>query len=333
VMIFSGRYAFASYDRLHASEAELRSLNDELRATREELDRGQKRISMITDNVPALIAYFDPDERYVFNNSYYKDVFGLSPDELQGKTLREAFGEKIYADLKDQIALALSGKSVSFEQLIHFNGIDRYFKYSYTPDFTADGKVAGFYSMVTDITDMQLIQDRLKRLARIDALTGLPNRNKLYERVDEALVRARRNRSLIGCLFLDLDHFKQINDTYGHAGGDTVLKQFGIRLLACVRQTDTVARLAGDEFVILLEGLHEAGEAERVAIKVIDAMKLPFDIEGQSRMVTASIGIVVANAELGNADELLKKADTALYETKRSGRNNFRMHGAALANS
>ena len=326
VLVFSGRYALASFDRLLTSETMQRGLNEQLRATKDELRRGEKRLWMITDNLPALVAYFDREERYTFHNSYYKTVFGMAPGELLGKTLREAFGETIYAQLKNEIAQALSGKPVDFERLIHHGGVDRYFKYVYTPDFTADGEVAGYYSMATDITDMKLIQDRLLRLARIDTLTGLPNRNKLYERLAEALARAQRNRSVLGCLYLDIDHFKQVNDTYGHAGGDAVLKQFGTRLQACVRQTDVVARLAGDEFVILLEGLAQADEVGRVAAKVIAAMKHPFQIEGETRLITTSIGVVIADAEVDNPDGLLKKADAALYNAKRSGRNAFETH-------
>jgi diguanylate cyclase (GGDEF)-like protein len=174
--------------------------------------------------------------------------------------------------------------------------------------------------------ELKAAQESLTRLARVDTLTGLPNRSSLYDRLAQALDRSRRNGTKVGCLYMDIDYFKQINDTLGHAGGDELLKQFGARVQACVRQTDSFARLAGDEFVAVIEDLDQPDAVRLVAAKIIEAMQSPFLIEGVSRSVTASIGVAIANGLTDDPDSLLRKADAALYCAKREGRNLYRLY-------
>jgi diguanylate cyclase (GGDEF)-like protein/PAS domain S-box-containing protein len=325
VMIFSGRFAFRNFGSLERSEAEQRRLNENLRSTRDELSEDKKRLRMITDSLPALVSYIDPEERYLFHNSYYRHIPGVDLSMILGRTIREVLGEANYSSIAAQVAATLAGQQVTFEHTMIIGGVARHWRYEYTPDFDADGTVLGFYTMGTDITDLKNIQGRLTQLARVDGLTGLPNRNQLYERLADAIARARRG-AMIGCLYLDIDHFKAINDTLGHAGGDEVLRQFGVRLKACIRETDLVARLAGDEFVIVLEGIDQPGRGELVAAKIIDAMRYPFDIEGHIRVVSTSVGVAIADGSEQDPDALLKKADGALYLAKRGGKNGFATH-------
>lgn len=173
---------------------------------------------------------------------------------------------------------------------------------------------------------MNIVQKRLSEFSRTDALTGLPNRTELYDRLRDGLARCRRTNATIACLYLDIDRFKEVNDSLGHYAGDDTLKEFGRRLACSVRETDFVARLAGDEFVILLESLEHPGEAERVAAKVVAAMETDFELAGGKRRVTTSIGIVVADSFIDTPDSLLSKADAALYEAKHKGRNRFFTH-------
>ncbi|MBC7499744.1 MAG: PAS domain-containing protein [Herminiimonas sp.] len=408
---------------------------------------GEKRIRTITNNLPALVSYIDRHERYVFFNSMYQKVPGIDASAMAGKTIAEVFGTPAYEHIRNEVARALAGETQSFERQVWNGGVERHMQYEYIPDITADGKVLGFYTMVTDITDRKLaenkvyesetllravtdhvpallscislderylfnnaayapwldrplteitgrtvaevygaeavarhrpyferakkgervdfefestrtgtvrhysavyvpqynaagtvtnvcamvtdvtrtkqIEQQLLVLARVDSLTGLANRNQLYERLGHAIARSHRNGTALACLYLDIDHFKQVNDNFGHAGGDAVLKEFGARLTACVRETDLVVRLAGDEFVIVLEGLQQPRGAERVAEKILDVMTRPFDIDGTSRVVTTSIGIVTSDAQDVDPDGLLKQADEALYRAKRDGRNAF----------
>lgn len=175
---------------------------------------------------------------------------------------------------------------------------------------------------------LEAAQESLTRLVKLDTLTGLPNRNALYDRLLQALVRSLRNGTKVGCLYMDIDHFKQINDTLGHAGGDELLKQFSARVQGCVRQADSFARLAGDEFVAIIEDLEQLDSVRLVASKIIEAMQSPFLIEGVSRSVTVSIGVAIANSQTDDPDSLLRKADAALYCAKHEGKNMYRLSKA-----
>ena len=320
VALFSGKLALEQYKRLEDVEASQRTLIAELGAAKEELARGERRLRMIADHLPARVAYINADERYTYHNC---GVYGMPQGASAGKTLLETHGEEIYNLLRDDTRKALAGIDVSTEHCYARDGERRYFQHQYTPDITENGRVVGFYAMVTDITDFKTIQQRLAAIARVDALTGLPNRAELLDRLECALARCRRTDTSLACLYLDIDRFKEVNDTLGHAGGDHALVEFGKRLRQCVRESDVVARLYGDEFVIVLEAFDHPAEAERVAAKIIASMAPPFVIDGTPRRVTTSVGIVVANVHCDNPGALLQAADQALYRAKRAGRNQF----------
>lgn len=162
---------------------------------------------------------------------------------------------------------------------------------------------------------------KLHALARMDALTELPNRRHFNEKLDEAIRRSGRTGQLVGLMFLDVDHFKRINDTLGHGGGDAVLKEFARRLAGAVRATDSVCRLAGDEFTIILENLAAPAEARLVAAKILEAVRRPFDVDGVLLAVSTSIGIACMGAGSQQAQSLARRADEALYKAKELGRN------------
>jgi two-component system cell cycle response regulator len=165
----------------------------------------------------------------------------------------------------------------------------------------------------------------LESLALTDPLTGLANRRLLADRMSMALVHARRNTSSMAVVYLDLDGFKEINNTLGHSAGDALLQMVAGRLVATVREEDTVARLGGDEFIIALWHLGGADGAARVALKVIEALSQPYAIEGQTVSITTSAGIGIYPVHGEDADTLMKSADAALYEAKRAGKNAYRI--------
>jgi diguanylate cyclase (GGDEF)-like protein/PAS domain S-box-containing protein len=186
-----------------------------------------------------------------------------------------------------------------------------------------------FVAVIRDITQQRHAKEEIQRLAFYDPLTQLPNRRLLQDRLDQALITSTRTAQQGALMFLDLDHFKQLNDTMGHDLGDELLKQVATRLKSCVREGDTVARLGGDEFVILLEGLspasHEsAAQAETIAGKVLSALGQSYQLRGHPFESTPSIGIVLFPGEDDNTEGLLKKADVAMYQAKSAGRNTAR---------
>jgi diguanylate cyclase (GGDEF)-like protein/PAS domain S-box-containing protein len=180
-------------------------------------------------------------------------------------------------------------------------------------------RLAGTYA---DITERKVTEQQLRHLAEFDPLTDLPNRTLFYDRLQQAMVRAARSKPM-ALLFLDIDHFKTVNDTLGHEAGDQLLKVFATRMRACVRQSDTVARLAGDEFTIILEGLHEVEDARLKATELVETLRAPIALAGKVFEITVSIGIAMCTP--GEADDaaLMRRADAALYEAKRRGRNGF----------
>lgn len=178
-------------------------------------------------------------------------------------------------------------------------------------------RVAGTYA---DITERKLAAQRLQRLAEFDALTNLPNRALFNDRLQEAMKRAARGKPM-ALLFLDIDRFKTINDTLGHEAGDDLLKIFASRMSATVRQSDTVARLAGDEFTIILEGLMGLHDAQMLAGKLIESLRAPLTLAGATLTVTASIGVAWCSPGEHDHAALLRRADVALYEAKRRGRD------------
>ena len=171
----------------------------------------------------------------------------------------------------------------------------------------------------------------LEAMALIDPLTGLANRRLLDERMSMALVHARRNKSAMAVIYLDLDGFKEINDTLGHGAGDALLKMVAERLVATVREEDTVARPGGDEFVIALWHITGSDHVAKVASKVVDAVAKPYALDGNPVSITVSAGVGIYPIHGEDVETLMKSADQALYEAKHAGKNAYRIaHGAAL---
>ncbi|MGH8503455.1 MAG: PAS domain S-box protein [Gammaproteobacteria bacterium] len=190
-----------------------------------------------------------------------------------------------------------------------------------TPEFTA---------YLRDITERKQTEERLHYLANYDGLTNLPNRVLLTNRLQQSLAQAQRYGRSVAILFIDLDRFKSVNDALGHEVGDLLLKAVAGRLLHCVRESDTVARLSGDEFVVMLTDILRPADASQIAQKLVDALHRPFDIAGHSLTVDASIGVSVYPRDGEDAKSLIKNADTAMYQAKQGGRNQFRQYSVAM---
>lgn len=265
-------------------------------------------------------------------NRAFTELYGYPAAEVLGKTPRLLKSGRqsasFYADLWRTIASGsvwrgqlanrkASGEVVDVEQTI-------------TPVCSATGKVTHYLAVYENITHRLRSEQHLARLALFDSLTGLANRYHLERRLGEALQRARRSRRPVGLMMIDLDHFKQVNDSVGHAAGDELLVQAGRRMIACLRQADLVARLSGDEFAVLLEDLQRPEEAADGAQRIITALQTPFDIEGHPVKVGASIGIAIAYDGNTSSEDLLRHADLAMYQSKAMGRGQFEFFDTAM---
>ncbi|HEY2344316.1 MAG TPA: diguanylate cyclase [Xanthomonadaceae bacterium] len=290
----------------------------------QELRHNQRRLIAITDNIPAFVLHVDTDERYTFANAPTSRTMGFDPHEIIGMTVRELVGEENYAEIKPRIDAALRGNTESFEIEREFNGEHFHYQSTYVPDIDADGRVTGFYVMSSDISQLKHTEQELSLLARYDALTGLANRFHFNEALELALARHRRYGRPFALLYLDIDRFKGINDTLGHAVGDGVLIEFAARLRSCLRVTDFAARLGGDEFVVIVEDVDSPSMPQHVGDKMIDMMSSAMAIEGNDVQATTSIGIAYCLHCACGRDVLLRSADRALYEAKAAGRNAHR---------
>jgi diguanylate cyclase (GGDEF)-like protein/PAS domain S-box-containing protein len=190
----------------------------------------------------------------------------------------------------------------------------------------ADGRITHLVGTFSDISERKAAEAKIAFLAHHDPLTGLPNRLLLKDRMQQAMVHAERSGNKVALLFVDLDRFKAVNDSFGHPAGDALLRDAAQRLLACVRDSDTISRHGGDEFLVVLTDLQNSEVPAQIAGKIMAALCEPFHIEADEATISASVGIAVYPEDGTGFDELLKKADTAMYHAKESGRNAFRFY-------
>jgi diguanylate cyclase (GGDEF)-like protein/PAS domain S-box-containing protein len=251
-----------------------------------------------------------------------------SPADLEGRSWRELF-EPEEADRlqRDGLAAARAGRFWRGEATgRRHDGLTFPEEVLFAP--LAGGRVA---LVARDLTEGKQVEEQMKELVYRDPLTGLPNRRLFEDRLAIALAQAHRYRHRLAVIFVDLDRFKQINDTLGHAAGDELLRGVAQRLTSCVREGDTVARLAGDEFTLLLPGIHYAEDVATISRKLTDALRQPFPIDGHDVRVTSSGGVALYPEDGENEEMLLRSADTAMYRAKERGRDNFQLFSPAMA--
>ncbi|MBU6249456.1 MAG: diguanylate cyclase, partial [Xanthomonadaceae bacterium] len=280
------------------------------------------QLKTITDNAPAMIAFVGRDLRYRFHNRAYTDWFGVATDSLVGTEIRAFWGEQTFASLKPALDRVLAGYDTTIEyQLPSLNG-PMWFYATLVPHVEDNGQITGFYLLAQDVTERKQLYERIEHEALHDALTGLPNRRALIRHLDEAMARTRRRGRPLALLFMDLDGFKHMNDTLGHDFGDAVLHRFAEILRAAVRETDFVARLAGDEFVILLEDLDpDEDRAQRAGAVVLDRLAADQEIQGVAVRLSTSIGVALYDGQdVETPQEVLRRADAAMYRAKAAGR-------------
>lgn len=283
----------------------------------------EKRLRLIADHLPVMISAIDPDHILQFGNATYRRWLDIDPDTLPGRPMASVMGQAAYAEARPALERAFSGAVTEYESSARLHGENRVLETTFVPDVRKDGSVPFVYALTSDVTRSREVEAELLRQARRDPLTGIPNRRLFEDVLDQAIERVRRQDCQLALAYLDIDNFKHINDSLGHAAGDEVLKEFALRLGGNVRATDTVARLAGDEFVIIFENIRQAGEVELLAGKVMVAVAPDFTVLGAPLRVTTSIGIALYAGGTETAGGLIGRADMALYDTKRRGRNGF----------
>ncbi len=283
----------------------------------------ERRLKLLTDHVPVVIVYIDREHRYQFINATFEKWFGRSRKESMMQSIREVLGEEAYQLREAYLQRAFAGEEVEYEFTIDGEGEAgrRSFQTSYVPDVGESGAVEGVYGLIHEITKTKAVHTALQFAAATDTLTGIANRRRFDEQLAQSMQRTRVARAPMALAYLDIDRFKAINDSLGHKTGDEVLKEFAARLVRSVRASDLVARLAGDEFVIIFEGVNGAAEVRQIGAKIIDAIRQPFELASGPLPVTTSVGIAIFREGALTPAQLLDLADQALYAAKGQGRD------------
>lgn len=298
----------------------------ERKQTEKALRDSEAELRLLSDNVPAMILYVDRKLNCIFANRRYADFFGLAVADIVGKPLREIVGAAAYPQVESQFVKALEGHSVSYQRNVQLkSGEQGCIEVKVVPRAAEQGQIPGCYSMAIDITEQNQAAERIQHVAHHDSLTGLPNRLLFNDRLGQAITLARRDASQFALLYLDLDKFKPVNDTLGHDAGDRLLKRVAERIRAQVRESDTVARVGGDEFTVILRDISSRQDAAAVAEKIIATVAAPFLLgtPPQAVEIGTSIGIAVYPADAEDHETLIKLADAAMYGAKSRG-NCFR---------
>lgn len=284
--------------------------------------------------------YWEQDEqfRFVEVTGNLDAVSSAPPEHYVGKTRWDSGAMGVSPAQWDMHRAALAAHEVfqDFEmQRVRMDGSLMWASISGAPMFDAEGKFTGYQGIGRDITERKLVDEKIEQLAFYDALTGLPNRRLLIERLQSALLGTARHELYSAVLFIDLDNFKDLNDTLGHDMGDMLLNQVAARLQSSVREVDTVARLGGDEFVVMLEEVGSDVTAvtvmvEQVGKKILDHLNRPYLLGKLELHSTPSVGVALLSKKVKSVEELLKQADLAMYESKAAGRNTMRFFDPAM---
>lgn len=289
-------------------------------------DKQLRLAAQVFEDAAEAIMITDANNNIVSVNAAFTRITGYEADEVLGKNTQLLNSSRhdaaFYQELWDTLEASGHWQGEIWDK--RKNG-EEYPKWLAITVVLGEGDVVTNYiAIFSDITERKLAEGKIQYLAHFDSLTGLPNRALLHDRLKQALAAASRHKKKLSLLFLDLDHFKNINDSLGHDTGDLLLQAVGERLQKCVREGDTVSRLGGDEFVIVLLDIQASGNAAFVAQKIIDELAAPFSLGEHMLYVTSSIGISLYPEDGRNSDLLIRNADSAMYSAKTEGRNGYR---------
>jgi diguanylate cyclase (GGDEF)-like protein/PAS domain S-box-containing protein len=302
----------------------------------ESLQESEQQLRAVFDNADVGIAMTALDMAYLRVNDRYCAIVGYTREELlsmRASDVNLATNVRAMQDFRERsLREDVAGITVE-KQLVRKDGTYVWVSMATSVVRASDRSPRYFIAVIQDISEskraaeaLKTSEEQFRRLAQYDILTGLPNRALLYDRLERAITQSRRGQSMLAVLFIDIDRFKHVNDTLGHAAGDQLLKQISDRFSNCVRSEDTVGRLSGDEFAIVLSSLASPQDAATVAKKLVDALNRPFHLHGADLFVTASIGITVYPTDSTDQAELIRTADIAMYRAKERGRNNYQFY-------
>ncbi len=317
-------------DELERLQQELKKKKTESVTMADALSEAEAQLSEAVESISEGFALWGTDDRLIMCNRRYRGMYPSLMDVIQPGVTYENFlragyergvfraGERNHEELvREQVERHHRSVGVFEQELCD----ERWVRVSKRK--TKSGRIVG---ILTDVSDRKSSEATIQRMALEDALTGLPNRTSFRDRLSDALANAARTGRLVGVMMLDLDHFKNVNDTLGHQAGDSLLSQVAERLTACVRNTDTVARLGGDEFAVIVTNTTEPDGITVLAERITESIGEPFHVVGNEVRTGTSIGITIYPNDPGDPNQLLRNADLALYRAKAEGRGTFQLY-------
>ena len=316
-----------------ANESNRRSVAD-LAAAKADVERAQTFMTAVVEAMPSMVfVKRAADHRYVLLNRAGESTLGMPREAVVGKTdadFHPAELAAVYVERDREVLESREVRVIEEDRVPRRDGTEAILRTKKIAICNADGEPEYLLGVSEDIAERKRAEAQIARLAHYDPLTELPNRVLFQKHLGEALARRSRKGDALAVHFVDLDRFKTVNDTLGHPLGDALLKIAAERLRGCVREGDTVARLGGDEFAVVQTGLDDANGATRLAARIVEAMSAPFDLQGHQVVIGASVGVSLAPTDGDEADELLKKADMALYRAKADGRGAYHFFERAM---
>lgn len=299
---------------------------------RKRLEEELKLAATVFDASSASIVITDADNRIVSVNPAFTTITGYEPHEVIGRNPSILSSGKQPKEFYREMWRSLGRNKHWHGELWNRRKDGQIFAEQLTINVIVnkDGSVHRHVAIFSDITEKKQAEDLMWRQANYDTVTNLPNRRLFLDRLDQEIKKCRRSTQSLAVFFIDLDHFKEVNDAHGHNIGDQLLIEAARRLNSCVRTTDTVARLGGDEFTVILTGLAETTQVETVAKKIIEVLKQSFHIDGIKLHISGSVGIALFPGDATEASDLITKADIAMYASKRQGRNRYCLYSVSL---
>ncbi len=290
----------------------------------------EERYRSLVENISEIVYSLDENAVITYISPNIESISGYSSSEVIGKKFTEFIYEKDLTSRTNKLQEIMSERKDATDfQFLTKSGKIRWLRTTGRP-ILKDNRVMGVRGTLADITERKLAEEELVYMATHDQLTGLSNRALFNDRLAVELTHARRNPKKLAVMLLDLDEFKEINDAFGHSFGDKLLKAVSRCLSGLLRESDTVARMGGDEFLLLLSEVVHVDDVANIAQKIIDAIQKPILVDGHELNITTSLGIAVYPEGGQDADTLIKNADIAMYSVKKHGRNGYQLYSSNI---